>query len=237
MKSKVATKPSNTKLHWAIPKELGVPADTLRLRLDFFHQAVEMTMFEGDAVETRIVSALDVAMALAGEMHFSSGLLPENTLWWQNTRAGGLWALYEPPKVRKVAVTLDLDRPLERLTIPMPPFIFLCSPGKPPWVFGVRKKPTKEDDVIYKAPALNVFESGRVCSGTNTFPTRVQDIVENFFVSFFTREGVMIKDRSQKFPNDILELWRHINGKREFPLDDMVKMGTVKDLIMMGAAE
>jgi len=232
------TKPKNskTKLNWAIPKELGVPPDELRLRLDFFHQAVEMTLFEGDAVESRIVSAIDVGMALAGELHFSSGLLPENTLWWQNTRAGGIWAIYEPPKVRKVAILLKLGESPERVTIPLPGFIFLCSPGKAPWVFGMRKKPTKEDDTVYKAPVLNVFQNGRTCGGNNQYPLRVQDIIENFFVSFFTHEGE-VGGRSQKFPNDVYRLWRFLNGKQEFPMDDMVKHGTVKDLMMMGAAE
>ena len=233
MTTRTKTKKS---LQWAIPEELGVPLDTLRLRLDFFHQAVEMTLFEGDAVESRIVSALDVAMALAGELHFSSGLLPENTLWWQNTKAGGVWAIYEPPKARKVAIMLKVGEPPERLTVPLPGFIFLCSPGKPPWVYGVRKKPTKEDDDVYKAPLMNVFESGRSCPGNNEYPQRVNDIIDNFFISFFSRAGE-VSDRSQKFPNDVHLLWRYLNGKQHFPMDDMVKHGTVTDLVMMGAAE
>lgn len=233
---KTKTKNSKKSLQWAIPEELGVPPDTLRLRLDFFHQAVEMTLFEGDAVESRMVSALDVAMVLAGELHFSSGLLPENTLWWQNTEAGGVWAIYEPPKVRKVAIMLKVGEPPERLTIPLPGFIFLCSPGKPPWVYGVRRKPTKENDNIYKAPLLNIFANGRSCPGNNEYPQRVNDIIENFFISFFSHAGE-VSGRSQKFPNDAHLLWRYLNGKQHFPMDDMVKHGTVTDLIMMGAAE
>uniref|UniRef100_A0A6M3LYQ0 PRTRC system protein B n=1 Tax=viral metagenome TaxID=1070528 RepID=A0A6M3LYQ0_9ZZZZ len=232
------TKAKNSKrtLQWAIPEELGIPPDTLRLRLDFFHQAVEMTLFEGDAVESRMVSALDVAIVLAGELRFSSGLLPENTLWWQNTSAGPVWAVYEPPKVRKVAILLKVGEPPERLAIPLPGFIFLCSPGKAPWVYGVRKKPTREDDNVYKAPLLNIFGNGRSCGGDNEYPQRVNDTIENFFISFFSRDGE-VSGRSQKFPNDVQRLWSYLNGKKHFPMNDMVKHGTVTDLIMMGAAE
>ena len=81
-----------------------------------------------------------------------------------------------------------------------------------------------------------MFENGRTCGGNNQYPLRVQDIIENFFVSFFTIEQTMRAGRSQKFPNDVYQLWRSLNGKNEFPMDDMVKFGTVKDLIMMGAA-
>ena len=46
---------------WAVPKELGIPPDSLRLRLDFFHQSTVMTSFTGDTVVTTQVDAMDVA--------------------------------------------------------------------------------------------------------------------------------------------------------------------------------
>src|SRR4030066_1240995 len=112
-------------LNWAVPEELGGPPDTLRLRLDFFHQAVEMTIFDGETIVTRIVSAFDVATTLATSLSYGTGLLPENTLWWQNTKGGAVWALYEPPRIRKVAMLLEADKPPARFTIPMPGLIFL----------------------------------------------------------------------------------------------------------------
>jgi PRTRC genetic system protein B len=222
---------SSKTLYWDVPKELGVPPDTLRLRLDFFHQAVEMTIIDGDTVDTRIVSAFDVATTLATSLSYGTGLLPENTLWWQNTRGGAVWAIYEPPRIRKVAILLKADKPPARFTIPMPGFIFLCSPGKPPWVYAVTEKPTKETDIVYKAPVLNVFENGRTCSGNNQFPHRVADIVENFFISFFSLEGDLM-NRSIKYKDDVTRLWMFLNGKKKFPIEDLVKHGTVQDLMM-----
>ena len=127
---------------------------------------------------------------------------------------------------------LEADKPPARFTIPMPGLIFLCSPGKPPWVYAVTRKPTKETDIVYKAPVLNVFENGRTCPGNNRYPHRVGDIVENFFISFFSHDGE-VSNRSVKYKDDVTRLWMFLNGKKKFPTDDMVKHGTIHDLMMM----
>ncbi|MBA7593771.1 hypothetical protein ES703_00704 [subsurface metagenome] len=217
-------------VQWAIPSELEVPADPLRLRLDFHHQAVVMTLFDPETIERRIVSAMDVSHALASELSFGSGLLPPQTLWWENTRNGPIFALYEEPKVRRLALQESVSGPPRRFKIPMPGLIFLCSPGKPPWVFAVKKKPTKELDIVYKAPLCNVYENGRSCPGNNRYPTRVADIVESFFISFFT-SAADVRNRSVMFPNNIILLWEYLDKKKRFPNDDLVKHGKVKDLM------
>jgi len=217
-------------VQWAIPPELGVPADPLRLRLDFHHQAVVMTLFDPETVERRIVSAMDVSHALASELSFGSGLLPPHTIWWQNTRQGPIFALYEEPRVRRLALQELATSPPRRFTIPLPGLIFLCSPGKPPWVFAVKNKPTKDTDIVYKAPLCNVYADGRTCPGNHRYPTRVADIVESFFISFFSATADM-RNRSVKFPNNIILLWEYLNKKKIFPNADLVKHGKVKDLM------
>ena len=63
-------------LQWAVPAELQIPPDPLRIRLDFHHQAIVMTEFQGDITNTRLVNAMDIAQALAGEITVATGLLP-----------------------------------------------------------------------------------------------------------------------------------------------------------------
>lgn len=215
---------------WAIPDDLKVPADPLRCRLDFHHQAVVMTLFRPETAERRIVSALDVSHALASELSFGSGLLPSQTLWWANTRQGPIFALYVEPKVRKLALQEEANKPPRRFTIPLPGLIFLCSPGKPPWVFAVKKRPTKETDIVYKAPFVNVYDDGRSCPGSHNYPTRVADIVESFFVSFFSPTGSW-RNRSVRFPQSVIDLWEYLDKKKRFPNDDLVQHGTIKDLM------
>ncbi len=222
----------STAHQWAIPEELKVPPDPLRCRLDFHHQAVVMTLFEGEAVETRIVSAMDVAQALASDLSFGTGLLPPGTIWWQNTRAGPVFALYVEPKVRRLALQEVANKPPRRFKIPLPGLIFLCSPGRPPWVYAVKKKPTKETDIVYRAPLCNLHPNGRSCPGNHKYPTRVADIVESFFVSFFSPTADL-RNRSQMFPNNVVLLWEFLDKKKAFPMDDLVKHGMVKDLMTM----
>ena len=232
MKSEPELKVDSPKLNWAVPKELGIPADSLRLRLDFYHQATTITFFQDEIVVTKLVDALDVAHALSSELSFSTGLLPAGTLWWQNTRGGPLYALYDEPQIRILALQTDLKKPPKRFKIPLPGFLFLCSPGQPPWVFAVKKKPTRDKDIVYRAPLANIFNNGRCCPGSHTFPTRVNDMIHSFFVSFFSSTADLSR-RSKKFPRNILELWVFLDGKKKYPMNDLVEHGTIRDLMNM----
>jgi len=217
---------------WAVPAELGIPPDPLRLRVDFHHQAVMMTYFEGATVESKVVSALDIAHALAGELSYGSGLLPDKTLWWLNTRSGPVVALYVEPQIRQLALQRDINKPPRRFKIPLPGMIFLCRPATAPWVYAVKRKPTKETDAVYHAPLANVFNNGRSCPGSHKFPDRVADVVQSFFISFFS-ETADLRKRSKKFPENIIHLWEFLDGKKQYPMDDLVQVGTVRDLLNM----
>ena len=226
------TKANPPVFNWAVPKELGIPPDPLRLRLDFFHQSTLMTYFTGDTAVATQVDAMDVAHALASDLAFGTGLLPPGTLWWQNTKAGPLFALYVEPRIRKLALHKEVGKPPLRFEIPLPGFVFLCSQGLPPWVYAVKKKPVKETDIVYKAPLCNIHSNGRSCQGSHKYPARVTDIVESFFISFFSPTGDLI-NRSKAFPNDLVGLWKSLNKRKKFPLEDLVQHGTIKDLMIM----
>ncbi len=218
--------------NWAVPESLNIPPDPLRARLDFHNQACVLSIFDGDVVETYPVDMRDVAHALASELSFSTGLLPDGALWWSNTSAGPVYAIYQEPKIWKVALQERIDKPPRRFTIPLPGLIFLCSPGIAPWVYAVKKKPTKLGDIVYEAPLCNIFENGRSCPGNNKYPTEVGEIVDSFFRSFFTASADL-RDRSVKFPATVVHLWEFLNGKKQYPMEDLVKHGTVLDLMRM----
>lgn len=141
-------------------------------------------------------------------------------------------AIYDEPQVRPLALLLDVGKPPIRFKVPLPGLIFLCRPGSPPWVYAVKKKPTKETDTIYKAPLANVFANGRTCPGSHEFPVRVADIVQSFFMSFFSATADL-ENRSHKFPQNVIYLWEHLNNKNKFPMGDLVQHGTVRDLMEM----
>ncbi len=217
---------------WGLSKGLGVPGDPLLLRLDFHHEAVVMHQFDEKQASTKIVSAMDVAHALARELSYSSGLLPSNTLWWANTKEGPVFALWEEPKKRKLALQERANQPPKRFNIPLPGLVFLCMPGKVPWVFAMKKRPTKPSDIVYRAPFCNVFENGRVCQGSHKFPKSPTEVPESFLRSFFSPTADL-RNRSAQFEENIVHMWEFLEGKKTYPLDDLVKHGRLKDLMQM----
>ena len=90
--------------NWAVPGDLGVPPDKLRARLDFYHQAVVLNIYDEEVATTRLVSAMDVAHALSNDLAFGTGLLPPGCIWWRNTRGGPVYAIYVEPKIWRVAL-------------------------------------------------------------------------------------------------------------------------------------
>jgi hypothetical protein len=216
-------------MKWAVPGKLQIEKDPLKLRLDFHNESVVLYEFCQDESSVRMVSAVDVARALAKGLSFGTGLLPANTLWWNNTRGGPVFALWEPERIRKVALQLSFDKEPKRFTIPLPGLIFLCSPGKPPSIYAAKKKPTKASDVIFHAPLCNIFQDGKSCPGNHIYPSRVQDIIESFFMAFFSATA-HLEGRSKKYKS-VVKLWESLDGKKEYPLNDLVKFGTVADIM------
>ncbi|MFB0559504.1 MAG: hypothetical protein ACETVS_03110 [Dehalococcoidales bacterium] len=215
---------------WALPDSLDVPPDELELRLDFYGDSVVLYSLDKGVIETRLVSARDIAMALLREVPLSSGILPKGVLWWKQVREGAEVALWRSPRVWAAALQLEAFKPPRRFKLPMPGLIFLCLPGRPPRVFAAKKRPSSTKQAIYHAPLFNLFQDGRTCAGTHRFPVDVNKIPESFFTSFFTREAIQA-GRSTKYPQDLLNLWEELDGQKRFPLEDLVPAGKVEDIM------
>jgi hypothetical protein len=99
-------------------------------------------------------------------------------------------------------------------------------------VYAVKKRPTKPTDPVYKAPCFNVFQNGRVCPGTHTFPKEPAGVPESFFVSFFSPTGDHF-DRSKRCPQNLALLWKRLDGTDAYPNKDLVQHGRVEDLLSM----
>jgi PRTRC genetic system protein B len=230
-------RPASSPYQRALPPELDVEEDPLRLRLDFHDESVILHDY-GDrgAVTTRLVAALDVAHALASELDLTTGLLPPDALWVVK-RASGVWlALWEPPRVRTVRLRTSLEAPPRRYRLPCSGLVFLCPPaGQAPYVFAAKDRPRREADNLYHAPFYNVFASGRVCVGTHPFPRDPARVPHAFFTSYFSAAMDTARDKSQRHPDDIGHLWDELDMVREFPLDDLVAQITVGDAMRLGA--
>lgn len=220
----------NEAWQWALPKSLDVPPDKLRVRLDLYGESIVLYSMDKGVIETKVISARDLTMALLSEVSLSSGLLPKSTLWWKQGKSGAEVALWRPPRVWPVAIQLEAFKPPRRLRVPMPGLIFICSPGRPPRVYAAKKRPTTINKLIYHAPLFNLFNDGSSCPGTHKFPANVEEIPESFFTSFFTREAIH-HGRSQKYPEDLLKLWEELDGTSKYPNEDLIQIGKVADIL------
>lgn len=216
---------------WALPEVLEVPPDELQLRLDFYHNAVIMYLLDQGVITTRMVSARDVTLALLREMPLDSGLLPEGTLWWAQRRNGVEVALWRPTSVWRVALQVAPLEPPRRMVVPMPGLIFICQPASPPRIYAAKRRPTSPGQAVYHAPVFNAFFDGRTCAGTHKYPENVEEIPESFFTSFFSPGGSLEGGRSKKYPDDLLRLWEELDGKKRYPLGDLVPIGKVEDIM------
>lgn len=200
--------------------------DQLKVRLDFYESCVVAHFCGNGVISSRTVSAQDVALALLGETNLLSGLLPRDTLCW----GPGEIAMWVEPRVWPVALMTEPFQPPQRLKLPMPGLIFICRPGQPPRVYAAKRRPSDMEAIIYHAPLFNVYNDGRSCAGNNKYPDKLEEIPKAFFLSFFSIVSDSAK-RSKKYPDSLMKLWLELNGKTKYPMDDLVPLVRLKDVI------
>ncbi len=218
------------KTGWSLPGPDEMPRDKLQLQLEVYDETLLLRGFEGDSTWVRTVSADEIANVFTQHLGFSSGLLPQDALWWNQGETGQMVALWRPPQVWPVALQREAFKPPARLRLPMPGLVFVCSPGRAPWVYAALERPAHPDEQLYRMPAFNVFGDGRVCPGSHKFPEEVAQIPESFFRSFFSGTGDS-RNRSKKHPDDLHALWEELDGKTEYPVEDLVPQCTVAQVI------
>ncbi len=211
---------------WSLPGPADAPRDDLQLQLEVYGETILLRGFESDSTWVRTVSADEIANVFTQHLGFSSGLLPQDAVWWNQGETGQVVALWRPPQVWSVALQREAFKPPARLRLPMPGLVFVCSPGRAPWVYAAAERPADAEQHLFRAPAFNVFRDGRVCPGSHRFPEEVGLIPESFFQSFFSLTGDS-RERSKKHPENLVELWEELDGKTEYPMEDLVPQCSV----------
>ena len=211
---------------WSLPGPADMPRDELRMQLEVYNETVLLRGFEDGSAWVRTVSADAIANVLTQHLGFSSGLLPQDALWWSQGETGQVVALWRPPQVWSAALQREAFKPPARLRLPMPGLVFVCSPGRAPWVYAAQSRPSGPEQQLFRAPAFNVFGDGRACPGSHRFPEEVRLIPESFFQSYFSLTGDT-RNRSKKHPDNLQALWEEIHGTTEYPMEDLVPQCTV----------
>ena len=211
---------------WSLPGADDVPRDDLKMQLEVYEEIILLRCFETGSAWVRTVSADGIASALTQHLGFSSGLLPADALWWNQGETGQVVGLWRPPQVWPVALQREAFKPPARLKIPMPGLLFVCSPGRAPWVYAATERPSDPEQQLYRMPAFNVFRDGRTCPGSHRYPDEVGLIPESFFQSFFSLTGDS-HERSKKHPDNLQALWEELDGTTDYPMEDLVPQCTV----------
>ena len=210
----------------SLPGPADAPRDVLQVQLEVYNETILLRGFENDSAWVKTVSADEIANVFTQHLGFSSGLLPQEALWWNQGETGQVVALWRPPQVWPVALQREAFQPPARLRLPMPGLVFVCSPGRAPWAYAALDRPTHPEQQLFRIPAFNVFGDGRVCPGSHRFPEEVGLIPESFFQSFFSLTGDS-HNRSKKHPDNLQALWEELDGKTEYPVEDLVPQCTV----------
>ena len=211
---------------WSLPGPADMPRDEIQMQLEVYKETILLRGFENDSAWVRTVSADAIANVFTQHLGSSSGLLPQDALWWNQGETGQVVGLWRPTQVWSVALQREAFKPPARLRLPMPGLVFVCSPGRPPWVYAALSRPTDTEQQLFRVPAFNVFSDGRVCPGSHRFPDNVGLIPESFFQSFFSGTGDT-RNRSKKRPDNLIALWEELDGKTAYPTEDLVPQCTV----------
>ncbi len=193
----------------------------LQARLDFFTDFIVLAKIKaGEITERYIVDPTDVTAVLAG-VNLSSGLLPDNCLFWGKRHGSDHLAVYVPPQIWLVSVRGET----EAWRVPLPGLV-VVGYEYDYTLWAVTDRPTAENVPLYMAPCPNVHPEG-VCRGNAPFPKAapgtIWQAVDVFFSSRFNRD--LSNAKSKAYPDCVLDQWRalHEAGAERYPQDDLVE--------------
>lgn len=203
------------------------------LRLDFYPTAVLMTQWNKPQHDlasptgaclppqttTYPVSIHDVATACT-KIDFSSGFLPPNTLFWQQRADTIRLGIYVPAR------RWHLQTAERTYHLPLPPLIFVGA-GTSYQIFAVKKRPLDQQAPLFYAPCPNVYSSGSICAGNTPFPVCTTQTIHHALTLFMEGSHFnadLSNNKCRRHPHDVRQLWAEIDGKKRFPLGQLVPM-------------
>jgi len=163
------------------------------------------------------VEPAEVARVLSVNVEISTGLLPPDVLWVNVNGATRIIAGYRPPQVTGIW----LEGSETPLRIPLPGLILIHRESHSE-LYAVKGDPRDPSTVLYVTPLPNV--NGSVCWGTVPIPplsdNDLAPVWTNLLGSRFANHAATGKSR--KHPTDIRKLLISIEGRKRYPLSDLV---------------
>ena len=82
------------KTQWSLPGPADAARDELQMQLEVYKETILLRGFENDSNWVRTVSADAIANVFTQHLGFTSGLLPQEALWWNQGETGQVVALW-----------------------------------------------------------------------------------------------------------------------------------------------
>jgi len=188
------------------------------LRLDFYDTAVIMSQWKNDGQVLAYPVAIEDVVSACSNVTLGSGLLPANTLFWQQRANQMTLGIFVPARRWRIQTA---DRSYH---VPLPPFVFVGS-GTSYKIFAVKKRPSTEYDRLYHAPCPNVHTQGDNCQGNTPFPPcSPQNILTA--LTLFMEGSLFNMDLSQgkcrSHPEDVSKLWDDLDGRKRFYFSELI---------------
>lgn len=119
--------------------------------------------------------------------------------------------------------------------IPLPALLMIASPKEYSlYALNIEMwSQFKPKGNIYAAPFPNVRTGGSICWGKNEqpkySPDHANDVWKAFFESPFNAD--LTNGKSNKYPDDVRQMLSELDLKEMYPVDDLVKIGTVEEAV------
>lgn len=200
---------------------------SLKLRLDCYDDYILARKFDdGAGGALYALDPLDVAGALAG-MSIGTPLLPKGVLFWQRGAPERL-AIYIEPQVWTVHVSTAKR---ERLAVPLPGLVWLGQ-GVEYRLYAVKNGWPDAGTELFNPPCPNV--SSGVCRGNVEFPQAAAGTIWQAWAAFIESDfnNHLSGNKSLRFKQSVLAMWRELAGATEYPLDDLVSAGKTLGKLM-----
>lgn len=211
-----------------LPADATVGASQLRARVDLYEDRVLLHTYEAAGLaQTRLVHPEDLAAAFAGWRTVDTGLLGPDTLFVATVGRATCTAVWVPPRVWEAAIMRG-GQVTHRLRLPMPGAIALSSSDRRFALFAAKERPGPGRGglavELFRFPAFNLHTNHTICTGSHPFSGDPWRLAEEFFASYFATE-ITGRGCSRRHPHDLLALWEELDGRADYPLDDLVPAG------------
>ncbi len=194
----------------------------LRARLDLFEQSIVLTRYKSGApLSVYEISPDALAVAFSG-LPVMTGLLPQDCLFYAGASSVVRLGIYLPPGTHTLTVAGEPDK----WSVPLPGLVFVGNGGQYR-VFAVKQRPAEAAERLFYAPLPNVYQDGKICAGSVSFPAcstaTIHTAAKLFLGSGFNRDLSAGKCRAHN--DNVLELLKELSleNRDVFPANQLVK--------------